>query len=166
VSDYVAQRLAEVSAEPRQVRRPLRPKSQPRRKEEKQRRTSKPVKLRLRKGFWQWAVDLKLERFLALEVHLLRLRRALKTFRALPLDQLRALPPPYIVGQHPGVYFLWHGPALVYIGKSNNCVARISQHMSNIQFTRYTYLSAPEDLARAFERIYIQIYRPIENVRP
>ncbi|MBX9604650.1 MAG: GIY-YIG nuclease family protein [Gammaproteobacteria bacterium] len=72
------------------------------------------------------------------------------------------LPPVYC-----GVYFLFEGDELVYIGQSVNIVQRIHAHEkirhSGRDITSWAFQPcAPEDL-RALEHLYIGIYRPPLN---
>lgn len=102
--------------------------------------------------------------------------------RVLPLDQLRGLPsgePPW----ESGVYFLWRGPRLLYVGRATYLGDRLASHVrcrdgvrpgKAIPFQRHTYIEMPafvNDVLdprkhAAVDRIeaqYIRTYRPPYN---
>lgn len=89
----------------------------------------------------------------------------------LPLDQLRALPRPRDI-HAAGIYFLWRGPQLVYIGRSTNIDVRLSQHASAADCLRSGKIiphnfanafNAPENEIAKIERAYIAAYLPPFN---
>lgn len=99
--------------------------------------------------------------------HQIAMRRAESREWVLPLDQLRGLPE--IVKDtnimEPGVYFLWWGPALVYIGQSQNVGVRVGQHRYfNKPFTRATYERINEHWIKHRECGYVQHYEPPLNL--
>jgi hypothetical protein len=93
------------------------------------------------------------------------LARANNKFRVLPLDQLRGLPRATSDNGEGGVYFLWFGPELIYIGKGVRVGDRIHRHRKDgvRPFTHATYLPGPDQLIRDFESDYVQRYHPPFN---
>lgn len=88
-----------------------------------------------------------------------------KRFRVLPLDQLRGLPRVCYGSNEPGVYFLWEGPQLVYVGQSENVAVRVSQHIYfNKVFSRATFLPTHRNCLRTFEGRYVRRYDPPYNL--
>ena len=93
---------------------------------------------------------------------------------AMTIEDLRALPnaaPGYGMA-FVGVYFLWDGTELVYIGKSENVPKRIAEHMcaGRKRFTSVTCLRAVSQRSAAaigeidsIESCYINLYRPRYN---
>lgn len=90
----------------------------------------------------------------------------------LPLDQLRAMGD--TAGAAPGIYFLWRGPQLLYIGASKNVAWRIGWHAlkregmqnptgSEMPFDRATSFAMAMVPARVLERDYIHVYLPPYN---
>jgi hypothetical protein len=81
----------------------------------------------------------------------------------------------------PGVYFLWLGGDLVYIGQSRSVGERVSHHRLNrdnsrdvttskvwgrpIEFDAQTWLAVPWPYQLAVEAAYIERLLPIENRR-
>lgn len=61
-----------------------------------------------------------------------------------------------------GVYFLWDGERLVYVGQSRNIAKRVATHYRNppAPFSRATYLSVPHPWQLAIEQIYLEAYVP------
>ena len=105
-----------------------------------------------------------------------------------PLDRMRSLPSPMIcVGaahSRAGVYFLWFGPALLYVGQSRCVVSRIYQHEAArdglrtgkvIPFDRVTFLDLTDcdwlstererEALDVVELAYIRRYRPPYNIK-
>lgn len=117
----------------------------------------------------------------------LRVEEAKATAKRVPilgLDQLRALPGPKEYDS--GIYFLWGGPALLYIGKSRNLLSREYEqrtwkryaglHKSDrakpLPYDRFTCLVLETGLVcspgldlilRTYERAYIATYDPPYN---
>lgn len=85
-------------------------------------------------------------------------------FRIMPLDQLRGLP--RVSNQmESGVYFLWRGPMLVYIGQSQSVGFRVGQHRYfRKQFTHATFAAYGNRLID-FEGRYIRHYEPLLNIK-
>jgi excisionase family DNA binding protein len=103
----------------------------------------------------------------------------------LPIGQLRLLPDPLtrddMYACEPGVYFLWLGGDLVYIGQSRSVGERVSHHRLNrdnsrdvttskvwgrpIEFDAQTWLAVPWPYQLAVEAAYIERLLPIENRR-
>lgn len=75
----------------------------------------------------------------------------------------------------PGVYFLWLGATLVYIGQSSDVRCRIEQHCINrtgvlgrvwgrvINFDRSTGIAVPWPYQLAVEAVYLRAYHTPEN---
>jgi hypothetical protein len=95
-----------------------------------------------------------------------RIRRGRKRFRVLPLDQIRGMAGIGFSTFATGVYFLWRGPALVYVGRSVCVGHRLEQHVSGNrkEFTHATYEPAASENLDRFERAYIKHYKPFYNV--
>jgi len=62
-----------------------------------------------------------------------------------------------LYGANPCVYVLWDGDEIVYVGKSNNGLARIWQH-PNMIFSQYSYIE-PCDKTRLNELEATLIYK-------
>lgn len=63
-----------------------------------------------------------------------------------------------------GVYFLFDGPTLVYVGKSGYVKQRIQQHRTVWRpFTHWGAVAVPHPLLEAIEAAYINALRPIQN---
>lgn len=88
----------------------------------------------------------------------------------LPLDQLRAA---MMDERNSGVYFLWRGPQLVYIGRSVHVPNRAYQHAMAgtilnpkgkvMPWTRVSAFSCSRDELADVELAYILAYRPPYN---
>jgi hypothetical protein len=81
----------------------------------------------------------------------------------LPLDQLRGLPPMHSSVRKPGVYFLWIGPALWYVGRSVDVGNRYDQHRERKHFTHATYIPFHREWISHLEPDYVRRYRPPNN---
>jgi hypothetical protein len=81
-----------------------------------------------------------------------------------PLDQLRGLPLVTNATNESGVYFLWIGPLLWYIGQSRNVNLRIQQHATVKRFTHATYLSVHRDWTKYLEEDHVIAYHPRANL--
>lgn len=90
--------------------------------------------------------------------------RCFNRFRVLPLDQIRGLPIADKSTTDSGVYFLWNGPQLTYIGKGNCVRDRLSFHAKKGKyFTHATYELLLDSCARLCEADYINRYWPPLN---
>lgn len=80
----------------------------------------------------------------------------------MPLDQLRGLG---VIGDRPGIYFLWRGPELLYVGQSIHVETRLREHSGRglIPWTRHTVMRAEIGQLERIERDYIRAYRPPHN---
>lgn len=97
----------------------------------------------------------------------LRLRRARQRLCVLPLDQLRGLPEADDNARRPGVYFLWIGPTLQYIGQSQDVSTRVARHgsyMGTKQFDRATWMPVAPESTCWYESDHVQHYRPPQNL--
>jgi hypothetical protein len=66
---------------------------------------------------------------------------------------------------HAGVYYLFDGKKLVYIGESNCILYRISQHMSNKKFDSFQIrLEKDERKRKQLECREIKRYAPLYNI--
>jgi hypothetical protein len=63
----------------------------------------------------------------------------------------------------PGIYALFDGDALVYIGQSTNVYWRVGQHMAEKQFTSACYVSVPKERLDEVERLLLDVYLPVLN---
>lgn len=82
----------------------------------------------------------------------------------MPLDQLRGLG---VIGDRPGIYFLWRGPELLYVGQSIHVETRLADHRRHgfVQWERYTAMRAETRQLEQIERDYIRAYGPPYNTR-
>lgn len=111
-------------------------------------------------------------------------KRVLSRAGLYPKDILRGMPRPGVCEYRArsGVYFLWFGPALAYVGQSKEVATRVGRHEDvrdgrvagrPIQFDRATYLDltdhaevmTPRESAALvrLEAIYIKTYQPPYN---
>jgi len=99
-----------------------------------------------------------------------KMKRELADVQILPLEQLRALPAEF--GDYDGgIYFLWLGEELQYIGKSRQLCNRLNYH--KVKFDRCTLLLIVSDERihdfskdpemQRLERAYIAHYQPPHN---
>lgn len=67
-----------------------------------------------------------------------------------------------------GVYFLWRGDLLVYVGQSENVNSRIQHHYKDRKknFTSYSVLEIDKKKLKPTERILINKYLPQYNKDP
>ena len=64
-----------------------------------------------------------------------------------------------------GIYFLYDGDKLVYIGQSKSILARIGQHMNTEKpFDSYALIECDEEDLDSMEAQYIRHYQPPLNV--
>jgi predicted GIY-YIG superfamily endonuclease len=82
--------------------------------------------------------------------------------QCLPLDRLRAMPEVLPSSTHAGVYFLWDGDALVYVGQSRKVSHRVAQHNRKppAPFRRATFIRVAYPWCLAIEQLYIDAYLP------
>jgi hypothetical protein len=67
-------------------------------------------------------------------------------------------------GATTGVYFLFNGNDVVYIGQSASCRGRVEQHRRNGRpFTEFGSIEVPPDLMLAVEIAYIHALKPVSN---
>jgi hypothetical protein len=93
---------------------------------------------------------------------LTRLERAMRLSGPLPLDQLRGLPA-VDDSSAAGVYFMWHGPVLIYVGQSK-CIADRMERHRNKRRTRTTWLAFDHDAVRtSVETDHVRRYAPQFN---
>jgi hypothetical protein len=84
----------------------------------------------------------------------------------LAIDDLRKLSRDIPVRQGGGVYFLWCGDELLYIGQTMRFGQRIGDHeyQARIPFEWSTFIVCPDQGARVeLEEAYIRLYRPPYN---
>jgi prophage regulatory protein len=62
-----------------------------------------------------------------------------------------------------GIYFLFSGNEIVYIGQSINVFSSIAQHQNIKDFDAFTYIEIPQSELDAFEAEYISQYKPKLN---
>jgi hypothetical protein len=89
-------------------------------------------------------------------------RAAARAANILPRDQLRSLPDT-AKANGTGIYFLWRGPQLLYIGKAEDVSRRVVRHRSDKRFTRATFLAIPFEMNRQAEKAYCSHYRAPGN---
>lgn len=98
--------------------------------------------------------------------HKERRERCFARFRVLHIDQIRGLPKAGRSTHSSGVYFLWSGPKLLYIGKSSGAIHdRLADHIRRGKvFTHATYEALNPSCAQWCESEYIKRYRPPLNL--
>lgn len=100
-----------------------------------------------------------------MERHAIAMRRCEVRSKVLPLDQLRGLPMVTDEVDASGVYFLWYGPVLMYVGQSKYLSTRIAQHReARKRFTHATYERENEVWIRHNEKGYVLRYCPPLNM--
>jgi len=64
-----------------------------------------------------------------------------------------------------GVYFLFSGEELMYIGQSKNVHARVASHIgrADFSFDRYSYIHTPPSALDEWESFYIHALQPPKN---
>ncbi len=80
-----------------------------------------------------------------------------------PLDQIRRTR--QLIQRISGIYFLFRGDDLVYIGQSINVLGRVTAHTSDKDFDSFAYLPCPEKELLAVEALYINEFKPLLNGR-
>lgn len=84
------------------------------------------------------------------------------------MPKLRAIPSPIPIRRHDiyGVYFLFRGTTIVYVG-SGRVQDRILWHLNKKQkrFDSVSYFKTPRYLMRELERQYIERLQPEYNIR-
>lgn len=64
-----------------------------------------------------------------------------------------------------GVYFLFQGESIVYVGQSRNIHSRVRDHLADKQFEHYSFIEIELPSHRkAIEAHYIEILNPLLNV--
>lgn len=63
----------------------------------------------------------------------------------------------------PGVYALFKGEELVYVGKAGNVAARIPQHLDSKDFDAASFISAPANKITEIENFLIRTLKPRLN---
>lgn len=68
-----------------------------------------------------------------------------------------------------GVYFLWDGDEIVYIGQSINVTQRLHGHFKSMggkrRFCHYTFVPVDQEMLGITEYAYISKYKPKLNKR-
>lgn len=62
-----------------------------------------------------------------------------------------------------GVYYLWDGERVLYVGASVNVERRVRQHADNIDFIGYFCDECKKEELNVEESRAIQLFRPILN---
>lgn len=62
-----------------------------------------------------------------------------------------------------GVYFLFQGDQIVYVGQTRSIAERIGQHIKTKAFDSFAWIEVPKDRLEAVERAYINSLRPPLN---
>lgn len=83
----------------------------------------------------------------------------------LSIAEIERLPTPTERLTASGIYFLWRGDDLIYIGSSENVHQRITGHINTgeSEFTAATFLAVPSPWHLALEALYIRKFRPRLN---
>lgn len=89
--------------------------------------------------------------------------RGMARFAVLALDQLRGLPEVTDQGEC-GVYFLWNGPRLIYVGMSQTVAVRVGQQKMEKPHTRATFERVSWRCVAQYEKKYIWHYGPPLNI--
>ena len=79
------------------------------------------------------------------------------------LDDARQLPRVDSSCDGTGIYFLWHGEHLVYVGKAMYVGQRVDEHRGRKLFTHATWLEVPQIWCRQVEARHVRAYRPPLN---
>ena len=79
--------------------------------------------------------------------------------------EIEKLPTPTERLTDSGVYFLWRGADLIYIGSSENVHVRVTAHLNGNEtaFTSANFLAVQSPWHLALEALYIREYRPRLN---
>jgi hypothetical protein len=73
---------------------------------------------------------------------------------------------PAIEPQESGIYFLWRGDELLYIGLSGNIIHRLEEHKrGGMPFDAFSYVLVPDLIMPTVERRYIKSLAPPLNTR-
>lgn len=62
-----------------------------------------------------------------------------------------------------GVYFLFDGDDIVYVGKSKDILNRIPTHKATKKYDSHSFILCEEELLNVYERVLINKYKPIYN---
>ena len=89
-------------------------------------------------------------------------------------DVIGTVDPSEILGKHrtplmncSGIYFLFNGLEVVYVGQSKNVITRLANHAKNgRKFTHYFSIPCPEDELDKTEQYYIERFCPEQNKTP
>lgn len=84
-----------------------------------------------------------------------------KTVADLKCELLAASHPRSILS---GVYFLFAGGELVYVGQSVNVFVRLAAHMREKDFDRWSYVLCGRDELDTLETRFIKAFRPPLNI--
>ena len=87
---------------------------------------------------------------------------ALPTDRLLDIDTIRNAsrkPPERLCG----VYFLWMGDSLIYVGQSVDVLSRLLSHGLRGQFDSFTMIECPKEELADLETAYILLFKPPLN---
>lgn len=66
--------------------------------------------------------------------------------------------------REPGIYFLYLGAEVVYVGQTTNFPSRLAAHMFRKEFDAYSFLRAPENELNGLEARLIEALMPRLNV--
>jgi hypothetical protein len=67
------------------------------------------------------------------------------------------------VPNKPGIYFIWEGPLVAYVGQSNNLAQRLLKHPHLQPDDKISYLCVDSSELFYHEAFYIGICRPLRN---
>lgn len=72
-------------------------------------------------------------------------------------------------GRRSGVYFLWRGNELRYIGKTTHIQSRLASHEGHgfpcNEWDSYSFLECPADVMSSIEDFYIRELQPPDNTQ-
>jgi hypothetical protein len=114
----------------------------------------------------------------AIGVELGRLGSVKKTFRYVDLEpkkrvllerlRIAATPISEIVGSVSGIYFLFQGTELMYVGRAVNVARRVLEHSTDKGkvFDRASFIPTPSASLAISERRFLDVYRPPLNNDP
>ena len=71
------------------------------------------------------------------------------------------LPSPELVG----VYVLFHGDTVVYVGRTTYGLSRVFAHCRDKVFDAYTFIPVPERVLDDVEALCIHVYKPTLNIK-
>tara|TARA_X000001036_G_C20140235_1_gene586998 strand:- start:107 stop:472 length:366 start_codon:yes stop_codon:yes gene_type:complete len=80
------------------------------------------------------------------------------------IEELRKIRKP--IKKRSGVYFLFDGDELIYIGQTINEYQRVAGHFNDKIFDSYTFMPCLKEELNTIESVYIDHFKPKLNGRP